>query len=96
MKHVGQCMPVFRESLIVLPTRARPLVLKQRWTICWRRSQKGVPVSPTQTKNLVVNRTGKERRRRAIVYYGRFDLCPELKIESPAESRLVLMKCAEI
>ena len=57
---------------------------------------RGEPFTPKQTKNLVVNRIGRERRRRAIVYSGRHDLVPEMATEGSAESRLTLVKCAEI
>ena len=56
----------------------------------------GEPCTPKQTKNLVVNRMGRERRRRAIVHAGRFDLVPEIANQGSAESRLTLARCEEV
>ncbi len=57
---------------------------------------KGEACTARQTKNLVINRIGKERRRRAIIHAGRHDLVHEIAANGPAESRLTLVKCAQI
>ena len=56
---------------------------------------KGVPCTPEQTKNLVVNRIGKERRHRGMLYSRQHDLAPAIATAGLAESRLTLKKCAE-
>ena len=56
----------------------------------------GEPHNARQVKNLVVNREGKERRRRAIMHAGRHDLVPEQAEEGPVGSRLALIKCAKV
>ena len=58
--------------------------------------EKGEPCTLKQTKNLVINRIGRERRRRAIVHFGRHDLVPRMSTEGSAESLLTLAKCAEV
>ncbi|MFC2970147.1 RNA polymerase sigma factor [Acidimangrovimonas pyrenivorans] len=51
-----------------------------------------------QVNNLIVNRTGKERRRRAMIHVGRDDISMEREscgVADAAESRLMLIKCAQ-
>lgn len=59
---------------------------------------RGEVVAKKQVNNLVVNRIGKERRRRAIVYSGRQDLVDNPDVgnqANAAESRLMLVKCEQ-
>ena len=58
--------------------------------------ERGEPCTSKQTKNLVINRIGKERRRRAIVNSGRHELVPPMATVGSAESRLTLQKCAVV
>lgn len=53
-------------------------------------------LTPQQLQNLVVNRTGRERRRSVILRSRQHCLTSEPTSESSAESRLTLGKCAEI
>lgn len=59
---------------------------------------RGETPAKNQVTNLVVNRIGRERRRRAIVFAGRHDLADKHEASSSAnaaESRLMLIKCAQ-
>lgn len=50
----------------------------------------GEHCSPARIRNLVVNRTSKERRRRAMVHAGRQDLVHDRQSDNAADSRLIL------
>ena len=54
---------------------------------------RGEHCTPNQVKNLVVNRISRERRRAAIVHYGRHDLVPHMATNGSVDSRLILEKC---
>lgn len=55
-------------------------------------------IGARQVRNLVVNRIGKERRRRAIAYARRHDIAGDHEgrgVADAAESRIMLLRCAK-
>ena len=57
---------------------------------------RGVPCTSEQTTNLVINRIGKERRHRGMLFSRQHDLAPGIATAGLAESRLTLGKCAKV
>ncbi|NVK58187.1 MAG: sigma-70 family RNA polymerase sigma factor [Alteromonadaceae bacterium] len=55
-------------------------------------------IGAKQARNLVVNRIGKERRRRAIIYARRHNIAGDSEgcgVADAAESRIMLLRCAQ-
>ena len=70
--------------------------IESAMTTVLEKLKSGVSCTPQQVENLVGNRTAKERRRRAIVYWGREDIVPQQVSGGAADSRLMLQRCAAV